>query len=1074
MIASQVIAKKISSYVSLPLAWTSGGRRVQVGPVEVPGIAFISASFSRCETDKTVKSGIDHKVVSKSPVRHLTDSGFSSDASLDDNLSTSSLESEGGVVDTTNAIALTPLKHSQPLLPQHSSHSFCSYISRFDFNELFLDTKDLMAKLEEKNYNHDPALSKKTNRLCDEDKNIIVIRINGIPCSVTIGESLQKGEIKLNPIHQSAIGLSTHDAVPNKVTAQALKERPPEAAATTVALSLPEGAPPLNIDEDMLRTVGMNVFHNVPIVPGLEYTGNFIISNSDPYASPYSASPPPRLLTLRMMANSRGDKHSEENAVFFLGKHLVFTAESEQKITFEREQTPSLERAKMSKQTCYSGKNCVLIHPELYGCLSDGSGREATLVTVDNEYYFATSKKVGNVDDGNWVDKNELDTVYYPRNFGRQFEKVVCIKAAEHTQLPTAGSIKVRVNREENRIHDDDNWSEQQIERMIRESLEFLPATTGRGFNIFYPSNENRPAYGDLPLRGEILAVSGKDGDHGQQPALPYLVKIETRIELEINDSSIVAPSTPRDPSDWPARVVRYVGGADIAVECIKSELLDCWLSYSRHNTLVENASRGCVIYGSPGTGKSRLVQTVIDEWVVSDYIQRRNVMSLNGADLLKGKPEDNVAAIKKLFQSAKRDYETKGQKAPLHVLHIEEAEGLFRAKSDPKSTHTSETAVNSFLTYLDGENRLPNFMVFATTNHIDVVESAILRPGRLGLQVAMSLPVGTEREIILGIHLGRLSKTGWDTGNCNLYNISHQTGGMSGAALGHLVGKAILIATQDNPACRTLKTEHLEKALFNQGKSKSFRRIALEKFPLKYGKGQHCFTAAQKNTIRKITQLANAALDRRLNMVVFLHGKPGMGKSAVMQEVIRTVGGYDYFGAASEKTPAQLPINLRAQLSTAASSNRSCVSLDGLEPFLKYEENTAYDPKPSEVVSLWRNNCARAMSTNFLMISTVSDKETFKDNIGWEGMQVHMALPGELQTDEMSPILEQHYGVTDRALQEAIIKSLTHSRNLTLTQFHEMVSFGLDQDTQQWDGDLLESVSFYQPAASLISTMYQ
>ncbi|MCL6271698.1 ATP-binding protein [Sansalvadorimonas sp. 2012CJ34-2] len=980
----------------------------------------------------------------------------------------------------SEALKLTPLADFQtPEDRDHNRYSFCSYVSKTDYLSLETNTKNVIASLKEKEDDKQGSKDKdiqKANieRLCNNENTILVIQINGMSCTVTSSSKVNDGEIILHPMHRDDLEKKQGESLNGTITVQTVDECPVMTAATRVDIDLPDGSSPVSIDETILRNIGMRMFAHTPVIQGRNYETNYIVSEPQSCAVGSEASDPPRRLILRFFRSLQNSKNITAGTPFFLGPQVAFNVASgkEHIITLSNEEIPSLSNTHIKSSYCGRAHNCLLIHPEQYAHLSDGSDSRATLVTVNGEYYCAMPRLDCKYEAGQWKKPEKIGEVHVSTTtFPNHLSGKACIKkAATDTQLPIANSIEVLVSRT-SITSGRGFWKKTDIEAMVRNSLRYFPAENGRKFDV-YPLPENGIDSGRYyPLEGEVLSVTGES--NSGESSLPFWVEKSTRIELEINDPSITRQSHPDCPERWDERVKQVVGGAEAAIDLIKTDLLDDWLSYHDFNTSMDRKSKGCVIHGPPGTGKTLLVQTVLHEWVKSGYIKREHITVTNGAELLKHKPGESVNELHRLFRKPKEDFKKNNKKADLHVLHIDEAEGFLRRKSNDHTTLTSESAVNTFLSLLDGEERLSNVMVFVTTNHINVIEPAILRSGRLGLHIPMTYPTPDEQKNILRIQLGSLANQGWRTGGCDLDKVVQQTGQKTGADLGALVNKAVRISVQKSEESRSIATEHLKEALFNEVESQTFQKQAVAQIPLKFRQKQQYFSDGQKNAIAEITRLTNAALSKPLSLVVYLHGIAASGKSTVLHEVIRQSPGYEYYNVASDKDGGGLIDDMHSATTVARKKNSSLLCLDGIEAFLSEDNAPNAAHKSTDVVNKWRQATARPASTNVLLISTQEEYGRFDDTLGLYGMRRHVGLPEYLTDEDINSMLETNYKVSSSKLKKAIIKGVSKYQPLTFDKFHQLVSAGLDEETMKWDGGLIKGVHFYVPNKSETGNLY-
>ena len=203
---------------------------------------------------------------------------------------------------------------------------------------------------------------------------------------------------------------------------------------------------------------------------------------------------------------------------------------------------------------------------------------------------------------------------------------------------------------------------------------------------------------------------------------------------------------------------------------------------------------RGVLLVGPPGTGKTLLARAVAGEAGVS-------FLHTSGSDFVEMFVGMGAARVRDLFAEARKN-------APC-IIFIDELDAVGRARgSGLGGGHDErEQTLNQMLVEMDGFSSDPGVIVMAATNRPDVLDPALLRPGRFDRQVVVSLPDVQERLDILRIHVKKV-KTEADV---DLPRIARATPGSSGADLANLVNEAALFAARANRV--TVSMDDFEKA---------------------------------------------------------------------------------------------------------------------------------------------------------------------------------------------------------------------------------------------------------------------
>ena len=147
---------------------------------------------------------------------------------------------------------------------------------------------------------------------------------------------------------------------------------------------------------------------------------------------------------------------------------------------------------------------------------------------------------------------------------------------------------------------------------------------------------------------------------------------------------------------------------------------------------------KGILLYGPPGTGKTliaRQLSKALD-------IDEKNYKKVDGPEIFNkyvGESENN---IRKLFEKAKSDEKALGPKSPLHVVVFDEIDAVCKQRGMyENSSQTNDAVVNQLLSIIDGVDALNNILVIGMTNRKDLLDEAILRPGRFEVHIEVKLP---------------------------------------------------------------------------------------------------------------------------------------------------------------------------------------------------------------------------------------------------------------------------------------------------------------------------------------------
>ena len=235
------------------------------------------------------------------------------------------------------------------------------------------------------------------------------------------------------------------------------------------------------------------------------------------------------------------------------------------------------------------------------------------------------------------------------------------------------------------------------------------------------------------------------------------------------------------------------VAGCDEAKEEVK-EVVDFLKDPQRFQKLGGRIPRGLLLIGPPGTGKTLLAKGIAGEAKVPFF-------SISGSDFVEMFVGVGASRVRDMFDNAKKN-------APCIVFIDEiDAVGRQRGAGLGGGNDEREQTLNQMLVEMDGFDTNAGVIVVAATNRPDILDAALLRPGRFDRQVYVSLPDIRGREQILSVHMRKVP-LGQDV---NAAVIARGTPGMSGADLANLCNEAALMAARRN--ARTVEMIDFEKA---------------------------------------------------------------------------------------------------------------------------------------------------------------------------------------------------------------------------------------------------------------------
>ncbi len=224
-------------------------------------------------------------------------------------------------------------------------------------------------------------------------------------------------------------------------------------------------------------------------------------------------------------------------------------------------------------------------------------------------------------------------------------------------------------------------------------------------------------------------------------------------------------------------------------------EMVDFLRDPGKYEVLGGKIPRGVLMVGPPGTGKTLLARAIAGEAGVPFF-------SISGSDFVEMFVGVGASRVRDMFEQAKK-------RAPC-IIFIDEIDAVGRQRGQGGmggGNDEREQTLNQLLVEMDGFSGNEGIIVIAATNRVDVLDKALLRPGRFDRQVQVGLPDIKGREQILKVHADKVPLSD----DVNLSDIARGTPGFSGAELANLINEGALFAARNNQ--RQVTMQNLDKA---------------------------------------------------------------------------------------------------------------------------------------------------------------------------------------------------------------------------------------------------------------------
>ena len=319
------------------------------------------------------------------------------------------------------------------------------------------------------------------------------------------------------------------------------------------------------------------------------------------------------------------------------------------------------------------------------------------------------------------------------------------------------------------------------------------------------------------------------------------------------------------------------VAGADEAVEELH-EIKDFLEDASRFQAVGARIPKGVLLYGPPGTGKTLLARAVAGEAGVPFY-------SISGSDFVEMFVGVGASRVRDLFKEAKAN-------APA-IIFVDEidAVGQRRGQGMGGGHDEREQTLNQLLVEMDGFDAKTNVIMIAATNRPDMLDPALLRPGRFDRQVGVDAPDMPGRRKILEVHAkGKpLSK------NVDLDVVARKTPGFSGADLANVLNEAALLTARSN--AQLIDNRALDEAIDRSIAGPQRRTRVMkdhEKLVTAYHEGGHALVAASLNHTDPVTKITILPRGRALGytMVIPLEDKYSVSRNELQDQMAYALGG--------------------------------------------------------------------------------------------------------------------------------------------------------------------------------------
>uniref|UniRef100_A0A7N4NNK9 Vesicle-fusing ATPase n=1 Tax=Sarcophilus harrisii TaxID=9305 RepID=A0A7N4NNK9_SARHA len=428
---------------------------------------------------------------------------------------------------------------------------------------------------------------------------------------------------------------------------------------------------------------------------------------------------------------------------------------------------------------------------------------------------------------------------------------------------------------------------------------------------------------------------------------------------------------------------------------------------------------KGILLYGPPGCGKTLLARQI------GKMLNAREPKVVNGPEILNKYVGESEANIRKLFADAEEEQRRLGANSGLHIIIFDEIDAICKQRgSMAGSTGVHDTVVNQLLSKIDGVEQLNNILVIGMTNRPDLIDEALLRPGRLEVKMEIGLPDEKGRLQILHIHTARMRGHQLLAADVDIKELAVETKNFSGAELEGLVRAAQSTAMNRHIKASTKVEVDMEKAESLQVTRGDFLASLENDIKPAFGTNQEDYASYIMNGIIKwgdpvtrvledgellVQQTKNS--DRTPLVSVLLEGPPHSGKTALAAKISEEsnfpfikICSPDKMIGFSETAKCQA---MKKIFDDAYKSQLSCVVVDDIERLLDY---VPIGPRFSNLVLqalLVLLKKAPPQGRKLLIIGTTSRKDVLQEMEMLNAFSTTIHVPNIATGEQLMEALE-------------------------------------------------------------------
>lgn len=447
---------------------------------------------------------------------------------------------------------------------------------------------------------------------------------------------------------------------------------------------------------------------------------------------------------------------------------------------------------------------------------------------------------------------------------------------------------------------------------------------------------------------------------------------------------------------------------------------------------------RGILLYGPPGTGKTLIARQI------GNMLLAREPKIVNGPEVLNKYVGESEANIRNLFKEAEEEQAKAGLNSGLHMIIFDEIDAICKARgTSASSAGVGDNVVNQLLSKIDGVNSLHNVLLVGMTNRRDLIDEALLRPGRLEVQIEIGLPNEEGRLEIFRIHTKKMQETGVLEPSVRLEELAAVTKNYTGAEIAGLIKAARSLAVNrvvkadskvelDKEMLKSIKItredfkyamQHDVKPALgaSEGQLKELARPIIQWDPI--------IESMQANLTGIINQISRVEAEEERPYYVLLVGEPGAGLTTIAANMAKETS-FPFIRVYQAKATAAKTETAKVQymeklFDDAARSELSCIVIDGLEVILDYCHIGPRFSNTSKAVFTTNKDLALTKGHRMLVICTCKYEQFLNDLLLSEVFDDIIKVPSLTNPDQVKNVFTHMNEIGDTTFTQVQQNSL-------------------------------------------------